>query len=119
MPKLLIVDDEVDIREFAKNFFKKRSIDVLTASGGKEALNLIGQERPDLVLLDVRMEEMNGLEVLKTLRGNKDLTRVIMVTGVENGEAVKEAYTLGITGYIHKPLVLEELEKVVLAELGK
>ncbi len=119
MPKLLIVDDEVDIREFAKNFFKKRSIDVLTAAGGKEALNLIGQQRPDLVLLDVRMEEMNGLEVLKTLRGNKDLTRVIMVTGVENGEAVKEAYNHGITGYIHKPLVLEELEKVVLSELSK
>lgn len=119
MPKLLIVDDEVDIREFAKNFFKKRNIEVLTATGGKEALKMIDQEKPDLVLLDVRMEEMTGLEVLKILRTNKNPVKVIMVTGVENGESIKEANDLGISGYIHKPLVLEELEKVVLEELRK
>ena len=119
MSKLLIVDDEIDIREFAKNFFRKRNIDVLTAAGGKEALGIIDREKPDLVLLDVRMEEMNGLEVLRTLRNQKNNVKVIMVTGVENGEAIKEARDLGVIGYIHKPLVLEELEKVVLAELSK
>jgi len=117
MPKLLIVDDEVDIREFAGNFFRKRNIEVLTAAGGKEALGIIAREKPDLVLLDVRMEEMTGLEVLRTLRSEKNFAKVIMVTGVENGESVKEAHGLGIAGYIHKPLVLEELEKVVLKEL--
>jgi len=117
MPKLLIVDDEADIREFAKNFFSKRSIEVFTASGGREALGVISSEKPDLVLLDVRMEEMTGLEVLRVLRGEKNLVKIIMVTGVENGESVKEAHDLGIAGYIHKPLVLEELEKVVLKEL--
>ena len=50
MPKLLIVDDEVDIREFAKNFFKKRNIEVFTASGGRDALNIIETQKPDLVL---------------------------------------------------------------------
>lgn len=119
MSKLLIVDDEIDIREFAQNFFKKRSINVLTAAGGKEALSLIDKEKPDLVLLDVRMEEMTGLEVLKVLRGAGNQTKVVMVTGVENGESVKEAHDLGICGYVHKPLVLEELEKVVLKELQK
>lgn len=119
MSKLLIVDDEIDIREFAKNFFRKRNIDVLTASGGKEALGLIETEKPDLVLMDVRMEEMTGIEALKVLRGKNDSTKVIMVTGVENGESVKEAFSLGICGYVHKPLILEELEKVVLAELNK
>ena len=119
MPKLLIVDDEEDIREFAKNFFRKRNIEVFTAAGGKEALAIIEREKPNLVLLDVRMEEMNGIEVLRALRKQKNTVKVMMVTGVENGEAVKEAHDLGISGYIHKPLVLEELEKVVLAELSK
>lgn len=119
MPKLLIVDDEADVREFAGNFFKKRNITVLTASGGKEALTIIEKEKPNLVLLDVRMEEMNGIEVLRILRQNKNSVKVIMVTGVENGEAVKEVHDLGVTGYIHKPLILEELEKIVLAELNK
>ncbi len=54
MPKLLIVDDEIDITEFAKSFFTKRGIDVFTASGGAEALKIIDRDQPDLVLLDVR-----------------------------------------------------------------
>ena len=117
MPKLLIVDDEVDIREFAKNFFKKRNIEVFTSSGGQEALKIIEIRKPDLVLLDIRMEEMNGVEVLKNLRQQNNPIKVVMVTGVEDEETVNEAYSLGIKGYIHKPLILEELEKVVLSEL--
>jgi DNA-binding NtrC family response regulator len=119
MSKLLIVDDEVDIREFAKSFFKKRGITVLTASGGKSALEIIATERPNLVLLDVRMEEMTGVDVLKDLRKTDQLTKVIMVSGVEDPETISEANALGIIGYIHKPLVLEELEKIVLSELNK
>ena len=119
MSKLLIVDDETDIREFAKSFFKRRNIDVLTASGGRQALDIIEKESPDLVLLDVRMEEMTGIEVLRELRAKNNSLRVIMVTGVEEEETVKEANSLGAIGYIHKPLILEELERIVLAELNK
>ena len=117
MRKRLIVDDEVDVREFAKNFFKKRNIEVFTSSGGQDALNIIETQKPDLVLLDVRMEEMSGVEVLKELRKRNNSVKVVMVTGVEDEETVNEAYSLGIKGYVHKPLVLEELEKVVLSEL--
>jgi len=117
MPKLLIVDDEIDIREFAKNFFRKRNIDVLTAAGGPEAFEIIENEKPDLVLLDVRMEEMTGVELLRKVREAGHQVKVAMVTGVEEEETVKEAESLGIIGYIHKPLILEELEKIVLKEL--
>jgi len=118
MAKLLIVDDEADIRDFARNFFRKRNIDVITASGGVEAMRLIGEQNPDLVLLDVRMEEMSGLEVLKSLRRDKNDIKVIMVTGVEEEAVINEANSWGIRGYIHKPLVLEELERIVIGELG-
>ena len=118
MSKLLIVDDEVDIREFAKNYFKKRNVEVHTSASGKEALDVIARIQPDLVLLDIRMEEMSGIDVLRQLRENKNDVKVVMVTGVEEEETVQEAEKLGILGYIHKPLILEELEKVVLKELG-
>lgn len=118
MTKLLIVDDEPDVREFAKSFFKKRNIDVVTASGGLQALSLIAQDNPDLVLLDVRMEEMSGIEVLRELRARGNNSKIIMVTGVEDDEVVIEANQLGVIGYIHKPLVLDELEKIVLAQLN-
>ena len=118
MSKILVVDDEQDIRDFAKSFFEKRNITVITASGGSEALELIEHEKPDLVLLDIHMEEMTGVEVLKKLRENKNDIKVIMVTGVEEEAIVNEANSWGIRGYIHKPLVLEELEKIVIGELG-
>jgi len=118
MSKLLIVDDESDIREFARNFFKKRQIEVFVASGGRQALELIANENPHLILLDVRMEEMTGIEVLRELRKNKPAVKVIMVSGVEDEETIKEANTLGVIGYIHKPFILEELEKIVLAQLN-
>ena len=117
MSKLLIVDDEIDIREFARNFFKKRGISVFVASSGHEALEIIDQEKPDLVLLDVRMEEMTGVEVLRELRKKNNSTKVIMVTGVEEPEVMDEARALGVVNYVHKPLILEELEKIVLGEL--
>ena len=118
MSKLLIVDDEIDVREFAKRFFAKRGIDVHTAIGGTEALKIIDEEKPDLVLLDVQMEEISGIEVLKRLRGAQNNIKVIMVTGAEDLEIVNQANSLGVKGYVHKPLVLEELEKIVLAELN-
>ena len=117
MPKLLIVDDEIDVREFARSFFKKRQIEVFTAGGGVTALEIIEKEKPDLVLLDVRMEEMNGIDVLKKLHEKKQNIKVIMVSGVEDEETVKVAKELGVLGFIHKPLILEELEKIVLKEL--
>src|SRR3989338_7853601 len=117
MAKLLIVDDEIDVREFAKNFFKKRGIDVFTASGGVTALEIMEKEKPDLVLLDVRMEEMNGIDVLKKLKTQNLKFKIIMVSGVEDEETVKEANALGVIGFIHKPLILEELERIVLKEL--
>ena len=119
MSKLLIVDDEIDIREFAKSFFVKRDIEVFTASGGAEALEIIDRDQPDLVLLDVQMEEINGIEVLKRLRKDKNDVNVIMVTGAEDPAIINEANSLGVKGYVHKPLVLEELEKIVLFELNK
>ena len=117
MAKLLIVDDESDIREFARNFFKKRQIEVSIASGGRQALDLVAKENPDLILLDVRMEEMTGIEVLRELRKNNPSVKVIMVSGVEDPETINEANALGVIGYIHKPFILEELEKIVLAQL--
>ena len=87
------------------------------ASGGRQALDLIAKENPALVLLDVRMEEMTGIEVLRELRKTNPSVKVIMVSGVEDEETIKEANALGVIGYVHKPFILEELEKIVLAQL--
>ncbi|MFC1709665.1 response regulator [Candidatus Omnitrophota bacterium] len=119
MSKLLIVDDEIDVREFAKNFFKRRKIDVDTAESGEEALSKLSSFNPDLMILDVRMGGMDGLDVLKKMREAGNKTEVIMVTGMTEQETMDTANELGVIGYIHKPLVLDELEKEVLGRLVK
>lgn len=120
MAKLLIVDDEVDVREFAANFFRKRKIEVITVASGEEALVTVEKEKPDLTLLDIRMEGMDGVETLRRMKEmNKDV-KVIMVTGRKPGDdnSFDKCRELGALDYIHKPLELEELERIVINQLA-
>ncbi len=113
----MIVDDELDVREYLKNFFKRRKIDVITAESGEEAIELIGTQQPDLMILDVRMAGIDGVETLKRIRGQGNSVQVIMVTGVEDEVMLKPLNELNVSACIHKPLILEELEKEVLQRL--
>jgi DNA-binding response OmpR family regulator len=119
MPRLLIVDDEEDVREFAANFFRRRKIDVITASSGEEALDIVKQQKSDLVLLDIRMSGIDGIETLKCIKELDKNAKVIMITGrrPEEEASFNKCRELGAIDYIHKPLELDELEKMVLKEL--
>jgi two-component system response regulator (stage 0 sporulation protein F) len=119
LAKLLIVDDEADVREFAANFFRKRKIEVSTAASGEEALELVSKSKPDLILLDVKMSGMDGIETLGQLKKQAQDIKVIMVTGKkpEEEEAFKRCKELGALAYVHKPLQLDELEKQVLEHI--
>ncbi len=119
MSKLLIVDDELDTREFAANFFRKRKYEVVDAGNGKQALELFEKEKPNLILLDIKMEGMDGIEVVRRIREKDKLIPIIMVSGKEpqEDEAFRKCKELGVLNYIHKPLELGELEKIVLSAL--
>lgn len=117
MAKLLIVDDEEDIREFARRFFQKRDIVVEVASNGREAIEKIETFQPDLSLFDIRMEQMTGVDALRALREKGIDCKVIMISGMEDEQTVNECKELGAINFIHKPLVIEELQDIVLAEL--
>ncbi len=121
MAKLLIVDDEVDVREFAANFFRKRKVEAITASSGEEALDLIEKQKPDLVLLDIKMSGMDGIETLGRIKEKDKKVRVIMVSGKKPEEegAFDKCRQLGALDYIHKPLELDELERIVLKKLSQ
>jgi len=81
MPKLLIVDDEIDVREFAANFFRKRKMEVTAVASGEEALTILEQQKPNLILLDIKMAGMDGVETLRRIMEKDKNTKVIMVTG--------------------------------------
>ncbi|OGX17211.1 MAG: hypothetical protein A3K83_03780 [Omnitrophica WOR_2 bacterium RBG_13_44_8b] len=121
MAKLLIVDDEEDVREFAANFFRKRKIEVIAVSSGEEAIASLGKDKPDLILLDIKMDGMDGVQALKRIKELDKDARVIMVTGKkpEDNNAFEQCRELGALDYIHKPLDLEELERIVLSQLSQ
>lgn len=113
MKKILVVDDEHDIRDFVQSFFKERGYAVLTAASGEDALIVIKAEKPDLVLLDIKMQGMDGIAALKHIRDIDKTVKVVMVTALEEQERMDEACRLGACEYITKPLVLDNLENAV------
>ena len=119
MSKLLIVDDEEDVREFAANFFRKRKVEVTTAPSGEAAVETVRNFCPDLVLLDIRMSGISGIQALEQIRMFNPTVKVIMVTGTkpEDNDALAKCQSMGVLEYIHKPLRLDELERVVMAAL--
>ena len=118
--KLLIVEDEADTCTAVQSFFGKRDFAVSTTGSGIEALSMIKAGRPDIVLLDIALSDLNGVEVLKKLREHDPATKVIVITGhLYPTEEIEKIQNLGISGYRNKPLILEEVEQLVYAACGK
>jgi len=111
--KILTVDDEIGIDSFFYEFFTARNYIVLTASNGKAAINLVRKESPQIVLMDINMRGMDGIEALKQIKAIDKRIMVVMVTGVNSDASRQEALDAGADEYITKPLSLEYLEKVV------
>jgi DNA-binding response OmpR family regulator len=114
MMRILVVDDEVDICDFVKNFFKERNFDVDVAYDGKEAISRVKARKPHIVLLDLKMPVMDGLDTLKAIRRIDDKIKVVMVTAVEDTAMAEETKRHGAVEYITKPLLLEQLERTVM-----
>ena len=112
--RILVVDDEVDICDFVKNFFKERNFDVDVAYDGKEAISRVKARKPHIVLLDLKMPVMDGLDTLKAIRRIDDKIKVVMVTAVEDTAMAEETKRHGAVEYITKPLLLEQLERTVM-----
>lgn len=109
--RILVVDDEAPVREVLTEYFTTQGYAVDGASNGNEALAAVKRAWPDLVLLDVRMPSLDGVEVLRRIReGEGDIT-VIMVTANEDVALAREALKLGAFDYIAKPFDFSYLDR--------
>ncbi len=113
MIKLLVVDDEKEICDFLRSFFEERNYKVVTANSGKQAIEEIKKSKPQVVLLDIKMPEMDGVQTLKEIKASTPKIKVIMVTAIETRDKIEECLRLGADNYITKPLSLEYLENDV------
>lgn len=107
--KILIVDDEEGIRELLSDFLKNEGFLCETARDGAEALAKFKNDGFDLVISDIRMPLMGGLELLRHIKEVDELTAVIMITAVKDVNVAIEALTMGAYGYVIKPFKLQEV----------
>jgi two-component system response regulator (stage 0 sporulation protein F) len=116
--KLLIVDDQAGIRMLLMEVFGAEGYETFQAANGKEALALVREQMPDLVLLDMKIPGMDGLEILKKIKEiNRDI-KVIMMTAYGELDIIKQATDLGALMHFTKPFDIDELRVAVNLQLG-
>jgi two-component system OmpR family response regulator len=106
---VLVVDDEDDFRETFVKRLKRRKLDVSGVESGEKALELLDENPFDVVILDVKMPGMDGVDVLREMKKKRPLTEVIMLTGHASVESGIEGMKLGAFDYIMKPADIDEL----------
>jgi DNA-binding NtrC family response regulator len=107
--KVLIVDDETDYLETLVKRMRKRDVDIAAAKSGEEALEWLACHSADVVVLDVKMQGMDGIQALREIKKTHPLLEVIMLTGHANVEVAIEGMELGAFDYLMKPMDIDEL----------
>jgi len=120
MPEsILIVDDQETTRHFLNKALSQDGYSVLTADSGAAGMDLIARENPDLVLLDLKLPDMSGLDILRKVRENGDETCMVIMTAYGDVEVAVEAIRAGACDFVVKPVNLEQLGLLVKRELER
>lgn len=115
--RILVVDDEEDLCRLFMRSLALEGFEVAAARSGREALALVEQESPDLIILDLVMPEMDGLETLRRMRERGVRARVVILTAYATAQRAREALALGVREFISKPFDLDRLLRIVSEEV--
>lgn len=107
--KVLLVDDEAEFSETLIKRMRKRNVDITGVRSGEEALQTLDKDLIDVVILDVRMPGMDGIETLRVIKKTHPLIEVIMLTGHASVEAAVQGMELGAFDYLMKPMQIDDL----------
>ncbi|MBP1603944.1 MAG: zraR 22, partial [Acidobacteria bacterium] len=110
VPRVLVVDDERSMRELLEIVLRREGYDVLTADNGRAALSTLEHQPVDLLISDIKMPDMSGVDVLRAARGMDPDMLAIMITAFASTETAVEALRLGAHDYISKPFKVDELK---------
>lgn len=117
MGKILVVDDEIEVCKALKEFLSIKGYETFTAQSGKEALSIVAAENPHIVLLDIIMPGMSGIETLEAIKKTAPATGVVMITAVTDEALGNQALKIGADDFITKPVDLDYLETVLMVKI--
>jgi DNA-binding NtrC family response regulator len=109
MAKILVIDDEQGIRDLLDTLLSRKGFDVVLAESGRKGLELFRRERPDVVVLDLKMPGMDGLAVLQQVHSFDPTLPVIILTGAGTPETEQQVRAMGVTEYVEKEFSLHLL----------
>jgi two-component system, response regulator, stage 0 sporulation protein F len=115
--KILIVDDQFGIRVLLQEVLVQEGYKVFQAPNGPTALDIVKTQSPDLILLDMKIPGMDGLEILRNIRKMEVDTKVIMMTAYGELDLIQEAMEMGALAHFTKPFDIDELRQAVNAQL--
>ncbi len=115
--RVLVVDDEPELRALLAEYLQGKGFEALGAGDGQEALRRIPEFRPHIVLLDIMMPGLSGVETLRRIKTLAEETAVIMVSGIEDVETARQTLVLGAADYITKPVDFQYLDSVLQVHL--
>lgn len=119
MTSILVIDDEVSIRNLLHAVLKRKGYEVFLADSGQNGIDMFERTRPLITILDLRMLDLNGLEVLSRLRAIDPEACVIMLTGAGTKEAEAKAFTLGASDFLKKGFSLFELGEALRLAMAR
>jgi len=111
--RILIVDDEPDVGKFFQKILSEEGYRVMSATSGPEALSIIKKIKPEIIFLDIKMPEMDGMETFRRIRKISKKIVVIIITGYGSLKTAKEAMALGAYDYVSKPFNLESIKSMI------
>jgi two-component system response regulator PilR (NtrC family) len=119
MAKILVVDDDQGMRDYLEIMLSREGYDVTTASGGREAISACKKRKYDLVITDLKMPKISGIDILKAVKEHSPETMVILITGYASGETAIEAMKEGAYDYLEKNFTVDDLKSTIQDALSK
>jgi len=119
MAKILIVDDDLSMCDFLKGVFVDEGFEVDIAVNGQEALEKVESSGAQVILLDINLPDISGIEILRQIKEKKEGIKVVMLTGIDSADMARLASQYGASDYITKPFDLEVLTGKVIPKILK
>jgi len=116
--KVLVIDDELDLLSLLMGVLTDEGYQAFSAANGADGVRLNELENPDLIILDLRMPEMDGIETLRNIRKQDDKVKVVILTGYGSPDTIRDAADLNVSEYLSKPFDNEQLLRVISETIG-